>query len=414
MGFYGLYFAFWTFIPVDPAHSYIGLPRASYELSAWISALGAATLVLSHRLASGRFRLPENRVLSILPRPSLLILAAVLWGVGIGATFLLMTKDILPGFIQVFALISRLHLLGMGLLFVLHLERPLAPAWRALLWGAVIPIPVILTMVTGFLAPILTLAAFLAMLYAGIRGRFPTQWFAVAILLLLPLLVFKGEYRRITWSDGSKVTSGVSDIPKQLHLFVSVVSELIATDPSEAFDEGLTIFAQRASIHDLFAFTVDQVPERNPFYYGLTYRDALWFFVPRLVYPAKPENNWGNQWGRDLGLLDQDDTFTSLNLPQMIEGYLNWGIAGVLIVMALIGAIWAFLDVKTNQPGVLDHWSFITGAVLATALLNLESNLTVVVGGVLQTAILFGLLRLMLHRFYSPHAGIIKAGFDPS
>lgn len=100
----------------------------------------------------------------------------------------------------------------------------------------------------------------------------------------------------------------------------------------------------------LFAHVVEKSPEEIPFWGGQTYKPLFTAMIPRAIWPDKPQEITGGLFGKRYELL-KPTSLTSLNLPWHIETYVNFGISGVLIGMALIGAFLALLDKLLNAPG---------------------------------------------------------------
>lgn len=65
---------------------------------------------------------------------------------------------------------------------------------------------------------------------------------------------------------------------------------------------------------------------------------ALLFFVPRTIWEDKPIGS-GAQMAEDAGL-----SFSNISMPFMGEGYVNFGIAGVVLFMLVLGFLAKWLD----------------------------------------------------------------------
>ena len=73
-------------------------------------------------------------------------------------------------------------------------------------------------------------------------------------------------------------------------------------------------------------------------------------------------------------------------LPQLVELFVNFGWTGVLLGMAAIGALYRVLYARLNQPGVGEGTTLLAAVVFAE-LVNIESDFSLVFGGLLQTAV---------------------------
>src|SRR5205823_5446124 len=78
---------------------------------------------------------------------------------------------------------------------------------------------------------------------------------------------------------------------------------------------------------------------------GETYRWALEVFVPRALFPEKPNpGTFGNQFGRAYGFIQPVDFQTSVAVTQVGEAYINGGWLVLLIVMPIVGSIYRLLN----------------------------------------------------------------------
>ncbi len=86
----------------------------------------------------------------------------------------------------------------------------------------------------------------------------------------------------------------------------------------------------------MFAHVMDMTPKRVDYLYGLSYKDLIWKLVPRVILPDKPDPKLGQLFGHMYQILAIDDTTTSINFPQLVELYVNFGIIGVVLGMFII------------------------------------------------------------------------------
>jgi oligosaccharide repeat unit polymerase len=106
-----------------------------------------------------------------------------------------------------------------------------------------------------------------------------------------------------------------------------------ALDPTQLFDEFL--LGQDTAMVDAFAIEIDKVPKSIPYQFGATYVEALARPVPKALFPGKPLSAdqvlnaalFPESYERGLGV-----SFSIFGEP-----YLNGGLLGVVIVMALLG-----------------------------------------------------------------------------
>ncbi|MBL7471757.1 O-antigen polymerase [Robertkochia sediminum] len=94
--------------------------------------------------------------------------------------------------------------------------------------------------------------------------------------------------------------------------------------------------------YDAFAnimATIDYVSV-NGLTYGFQLLSALFFFIPRSLWPAKPIST-GELIGNYL-ISDYDFVFNNLSNPLISEGYVNFGLFGVVLFAILLGYFGAY------------------------------------------------------------------------
>jgi len=83
--------------------------------------------------------------------------------------------------------------------------------------------------------------------------------------------------------------------------------------------------------------------------YGYQLSGVLFFFVPRAIWPSKPEGS---------GFLLADKaylTFNNISMPLVSEFYLDFSYIGIFIGMFLLGVFYRFLDKKVSKIGPIDN-----------------------------------------------------------
>src|SRR5262249_52766144 len=113
--------------------------------------------------------------------------------------------------------------------------------------------------------------------------------------------------------------------------------------------------------------------------------------LPRALFPTKPLENLGQVFGHTYGLLEPSDYKTSVNMFQTIEMYVNYGATGVMVGMFLLGIVYAGLGSLIAGTCLLE-WGEVAGIVVLGQLINIEANLSGVLGGVLYTILVLWVL----------------------
>lgn len=125
---------------------------------------------------------------------------------------------------------------------------------------------------------------------------------------------------------------------------------------------------------------------------GKTYQRLPVLLVPRIIYPSKPSETYGNilicEYGIGNPFKTKKECFekntTSINLNVLLEGYLNYRYPGLIFssfFMALL-AVFAFNLLKNRE-----YYLNILGACVMYQSIMYQSNLTGVLGGVILTLV---------------------------
>ena len=101
---------------------------------------------------------------------------------------------------------------------------------------------------------------------------------------------------------------------------------------------------------DALLLTIDKVPREVGYQWGRSYADALVMMVPRAVLANKPERNLFNRL-----LRPEESGWMAMSLPA--EGYLNFGLAGLLLEAVALGiiyrALYTYRQRKEGNEGAL-------------------------------------------------------------
>ena len=285
---------------------------------------------------------------------------------------------------------SMFSLLGIALLTILAVQHRLTRRERLALYVA-IGLTALLRAGSGLVSNVVIMAItiFLAVWAGG--GRLGVRWIVIAALSFAAMIGMRSvamEYRSRSWFAETQL-SLVGRAALMGQLMVSKVQNegVVAT-----VEDGWQIVAGRSANLDLLADVVRQTGNTVPFWGGETYLSLVGFAVPRFIWPSKPTKTLGQDFGHRYGYLDSWDTWTSINLPFLVEFYANFGEIGVLIGMVIVGLLYRLLDNDLNRPGQPLQVT-ICSLVLLVPLLNIESDFSLVFGGLFMNGVaLWGLL----------------------
>lgn len=88
--------------------------------------------------------------------------------------------------------------------------------------------------------------------------------------------------------------------------------------------------------------------ENYSFLYGETYTRGLKMLIPRIIWPEKPVDNSGNDFGHEYGFLNENDYQTFVGKYWIGESFMNFSYFGVLIAF-MVGSSLGYLYMLTNQ-----------------------------------------------------------------
>jgi hypothetical protein len=104
--------------------------------------------------------------------------------------------------------------------------------------------------------------------------------------------------------------------------------------------------SSRTDLIHTFAHIYSLTPSVVPFQYGDTYSYLAITWIPRVIWPEKPMANAANNfYAVAYGISTEEGVKSStFGVTLMGEGYLNFGVAGVVILMAFLGLVTSLLE----------------------------------------------------------------------
>ena len=166
---------------------------------------------------------------------------------------------------------------------------------------------------------------------------------------------------------------------------------------------------RRLALLPLYAVVATKTPDEVPYWGGTTYKPALTSFVPRALWPGKPTETNGNAFGRRYDLITPAHLQMSVNIPWIVEMRANFGLAGVLVGMMLVGLLMALLDRFFNRREASSLEQGV-GIAIIFPLVYQESNFSLMCGSLLPLTICLWLyFRLGLTWFPNLESKILAA-----
>jgi hypothetical protein len=196
------------------------------------------------------------------------------------------------------------------------------------------------------------------------------------------------DWRQEVWADQQH---SVSPLYRSQALVRLLGESVDRNGVAGAVGNGWEVIASRSSNIELLADVMRRTPSQVAYWNGATYESLTGALVPRLVWPDKPTKTLGQDFGHRYSYLLPNDLTTSINLPALVEFYINFGDDGIVVGMFLVGVIFALLEGLINVPGQSVVVTAAAAPVLAQ-LFVMESDLSLQFGGLpLQLFVLWAL-----------------------
>ena len=315
------------------------------------------------------------------------ILAAwILFGMFLAFQFFPILKS-LPSVQQ---LSAPLGYLSLGILALLAMDKRLRTLQLTFFVAALLFTLGILTL-SGSLAPTVLFLTFLGILYWNKKRRIPWHFIIAIALVTIILNPVKSQYRDVVWRSEQ---SSLSNYEKAI-VFIDEVQKYYSGDDVFAKISEDTSTVNRLAHISTFGHVITLTPDSVPYWTGDSYRTLWTSFIPRALWPGKPQATIGQDFGHRYALIGQKDTWTSINLPWLVEFYANFGRFGVFAGMFFVGMFFRVLVHKFRVP-VSSPMEHVLGVTIMFGLFYAESNFALMAGGILSTYIAFiVLLRLL-------------------
>ena len=374
--------------PIDPVHE-LG-PAVDYALWGWITSIVGYSAV-------GLFGPPDlrgvRRTIGELHVGTVRRWAARFLVAGLTLTLMRRLADV-PIALAGFATFLRmLSFAGLVILVAFERRHLLDGRWRA--GVAVLAAATIFVELGGGATANVIYAVFCIFIGLWISGRrIPAWYYVAAVVAIAGFITVRGamsEWRRRVWYSGEEQGPVARS---------ALMAEIITRDVERrgalaVVASGWRLVAHRSAHSDLLADVMRRTPGSVPYWDGYTYRSLVGAVVPRVLWPDKPQKTLGQEFGHRYSYLTPSDRHTSINLPILVEMYVNFGKEGIVIGMFLVGVLYRLLARVCNQPGqgmVLSA----AGVQLFVPLFVMECDFSLTFGGtIMQLAALGGVLYLL-------------------
>jgi hypothetical protein len=256
----------------------------------------------------------------------------------------------------------------------------------------------------GFFSGFKTVFFVCGLLILSVRMRINLRMIAAGVVMLgiatvagLAWMTIRNDYRAFLNQGTGQQVVLVSPV-KQVTEFGNLISSVDAEELQSSADEMLT----RIAYVDYLAAVLDYVPARRPFEEGrllaATIRHIL---IPRFLDPEKEILESDSEITmRYTGLtVASSKEGTSIGIGYMAEGYVDFGVFGMLVLVLVFGMLWGRMFAwLVSHAGVT-----MTGLAFGTALIIDASQFEVaeikLLGGMVAKFLIFAVIL----RFVMPY-----------
>jgi hypothetical protein len=390
--------------PMKGAAAEGGIGRT--EIVLW---LGAAMQIAGFHAAAiisrsrGEVRFPKDW-----SRPFLVPIGLILWTAALAATlyhdFIVQPENTS---VSVQAGLAKLGIWrSSGLILIENYAGPLGimiiAYWWAV-WGKRAGTPLILALVfaqfiigwivdtkeVAISAPVVALLTRFIVL-----GKLPIRWLVgamVGVALVFPILSAK----RVVMTEELQLTRAQA-LPRTFEILLRTLQEGAAIETGK-YEQSSETFLQRESVKGNVDLIIKATAAGHPYKLGSTFEPLLYVFLPRVLWSDKPGGNSAQMLNREFHISADPDTFISPS--HLGEWYWNFGLAGVIVGMAISGALLGYVSVRFD-PSSRTSITRVLVVMVTLYLLVARSEGQVEIQYALwaRSMILIGLLHLLFAR----------------
>jgi hypothetical protein len=300
----------------------------------------------------------------------------LLWGLALAhlAYLYLPTIQSLPSIGQLLGPAGYVAIAGFYLLW----QRKRISAMEKIVLASMAVLEIYARLRALMLTEIILLAIFVIFLLWRERRFRLIGWLAAAGVMVFPLIYSSTTAFRQTADPGAArlatVLPGVAKVIRQ-------------GGPENAINTWLggrlEPIIKRTGAIWTFLYVDRLSPDPVPYWHGETYLPLVTSWIPRALYPDKPQERAGADFGFRYRIIPATDiSNTSVNLPWMVELLANFGRGGVIGGMFAIGLLLGGLNRIFNIRAAGDV-AFAVSLTLIFPLVYPESNFSLMLGSLL-------------------------------
>ena len=281
-------------------------------------------------------------------------------------------------------------MVGICTLVALQLAGRLDWITSAFVWGFLIPVRIAIGLGTGSAASGLIVGVAVAMMFASVRRSIPWKMLALGTVALFIIRPAEAPFRAATWGGRLSDAGAI----EKVRLYGDILYRITIGGAVEP--QALIEFASmRLAQFTVFGEVIADTPALVPFWAGESYYPILFKPIPRFIMPDKPEELSGQTFGHRYAFISARNITTSVNLPQIVELYANFGLAGVIAGMFIFGLIYRLVIEMYVHPA-MGLGALVGGVYVSSKLLDVGSAASMVFGAIPWSIIFIALIHLFI------------------
>jgi hypothetical protein len=252
-----------------------------------------------------------------------------------------------PQFSAIFTLLHNQRLVVIGILgWLVYSGR--GSKWHKFLLYCVVGFATLQGLSSAFLEQAIVPLAILFVTKWRYTKKLPVAPLLATTAIILFLSPVKGTFRDVVWSDSASATEVSDNGLERASLWVEQAAQYWASvfSGERGVTDATSKAASRTDLIHQFAHIYSQTPDVVPFQHGSTYSYFAVAFIPRALWPDKPTAGGANIFfAVAYGITTEEgSTRATFGVSLLGEGYINFGIPGVLFIMTLQGIVLMLLQ----------------------------------------------------------------------
>jgi hypothetical protein len=222
------------------------------------------------------------------------------------------------------------------------------------------------------------------------------EFYVISSFLIVFVYYFsavKMEFR----VDNSNTTNSTSQDIK------NVFTRLKSSSSDESVDQSKSVLWRLTYTPSALSHIMEKTPSDVPFWNGSSYLPLIFKFIPRFIWPNKPQERMGQDFGHTYNLLADDNLTTSMNAPIIVEAYFNFGISGVILMSIVMGLILSltFFNFGILKNNAKDVFSVFIVSAFSVYSIQWESNFSMYIGKLIILYFIFIVYNLLFKKKFA-------------